>query len=122
MTLLAFFFFRCYLSSSRSPFRYPVFETITPGQNPTGRDLVPGDIGVSLAICPPTSAVPHIFYRVRFCKARLADTRKSKQTPPGSQILRILHTSTLLGKGKDRGKTSNNVLYAHLFKTIESLS
>lgn len=37
------------------------------------RDEIPSPaISVSLAICPPTSAVPHIFYRVRLRKARLA--------------------------------------------------
>jgi len=81
---ISIFFFPRFLLSSRSLLRYSTFKTVILGGNPTERD--PGRYW-----CPwqSTSAVPHIFYRVRLRKTRLANMCKSKQIL-GSQILYIL--------------------------------
>lgn len=121
--LLSHFFFFPRLSSFFPFFlplsRYPIFETITLAG--IQRDEIPSaTILVSLAICPPTLAVPHIFYRVRLCKARLADTRKSEQIPR-PEIRILLHISPPLRK-KSRKGWEQCAHCACLFKTIESFS
>lgn len=85
MTLLAIFIFSAIFFL---PVLWSVIPFSKPGQNPTGRNPVLGNIGVPGNLSTYIGCATHVLSCAPQSSIRVADTRKSKQTL-GSQILWI---------------------------------